>query len=64
MLIVVMMERWSDDSACCVVHDVRLYSVLDTMVIYGEVVCCSVVFRTLIGVYCVQCYVSVRSHLR
>ena len=28
MLIVVMMCKWSDDSACCVVHDVRLYSVL------------------------------------
>ena len=32
MLIVVMMGRWSDDSACSVVHDVRLYSGLDTVV--------------------------------
>ena len=31
MLIVVMMGKWSDDSVCCVVHDVRLYSVLDIM---------------------------------
>ena len=35
-VIVVMMGRWSDDSACLVVHDVRLYSVLDTVVISGE----------------------------
>ena len=31
-------------------HDVRSYSVLDTVVISGDVVCCSVVFGTLIGV--------------
>ena len=34
-----------------VVHDVRLYSVLDTVVISGEDVCCSVVFATLVGVF-------------
>ena len=50
MLIVVMMGKWSDDSACSVVHDVRLYSVLDTVVTCGEYVCCSVVFGTLVGV--------------
>ena len=50
MLIVVMMGRWSDDSACRVVLDVRLYSVLDTVVISGEDVCCIVVFGTLVGV--------------
>ena len=50
MLIVVMMGKWSDDSACWVIHDVRLYSVLDTVVISGEDVCCSVVFGTLVGV--------------
>ena len=33
MLIVVMMGKWSDDSACCVIHDVRLYSVLETVVV-------------------------------
>ena len=42
MLIVVMMGRWSDDYVCLIVHDVRLYSVLDTVVISGEDVCCSV----------------------
>ena len=36
MLIVVMMGKWSDDRACCVVHDIRLYSVLNTVVISGE----------------------------
>ena len=51
MLIVVMMGKWSDDSACCVVHDVRVYSVLDSVMISGEDVCCSVVFRTLVGVF-------------
>ena len=44
MLIMVMMGKWSDDSACSVVHDVRLYSVLDTVVISGVDVCCSVWF--------------------
>ena len=39
----VAMSKWSDDSACCVVHDARLYSMLDTVVISGEYVCCSVV---------------------
>ena len=51
MLIVVIMGKWSDDSACWVVHDVRLYSVLDTVVISGEDVCCSVVFGTLVVVF-------------
>ena len=45
-----MMGTWSDDSACWVVHDVRLYSVLDTVVIYGEDFCCSVVFGALVAV--------------
>ena len=34
-----------------VVHDGRLYSVLATVVISGEDVCCSVVFDTLVGVF-------------
>ena len=51
MLIVVMMGKWSDDSACRVGHDVRLYSVVDTVVISGEGVYCSVVFGTLVGVF-------------
>ena len=45
-----MMSKWSDDSACWVVHNVRLYSVLDTVVISGEDVCCSVMFGTLVVV--------------
>ena len=51
MLVVVMMGKWSDDRVCGVVHDVRLYSVLDTVVISGEYVCCSVVFGTMVGVF-------------
>ena len=51
MLIMLMMGNWSDDSACSVVHDVRLYSVLDIVVISGDDVCCSVVFGTLVGVF-------------
>ena len=50
MLIVVIMGKCSDDSACLVVYDVRLYSVLDTVVISVDDVCCSVVFDTLVGV--------------
>ena len=34
-----------------VVHDVRLYSVLNIVIISGEDVCCSVVFGTLVGVF-------------
>ena len=34
-----------------VVHDVRLYSVLDTVVISGDDVYCSVLFGTLVGVF-------------
>ena len=51
MLIVVMMGKLSDGSVCSVVHNVRLYSVLETLVIYCEDVCCSVVFVTLVGVF-------------
>ena len=51
MLIVVMMVKWSADSACWVVHNGRLYIVLDTVVISGEDVCSSVVFGTLVGVF-------------
>ena len=51
MLIVVRMGKWSDDSACSVVHDVRLYSVLDTVAMSGYDVSCSVVFGTLVGVF-------------
>ena len=32
-------------------YDVRLYSVLDTVVISGDDVYCSVVFGTLVGVF-------------
>ena len=48
MLIVVMLGKWSDDS----VLDVRLYSVLDTVVVSDEYVCCSVVFGTVVAVAC------------
>ena len=43
MLIVVMMEIVRVE---LVVHDVRLY----TVVVYGDDVCCSVVFGTLVCV--------------
>ena len=45
------MGKWFDDSACWVVHEVRLYSVLDTVVISGDDVCCSLVFGILVGVF-------------
>ena len=37
-----------------IVHDVRFYIVLDTVVISGDYVCCSVVFGTLVGVFSVM----------
>ena len=45
MLIVVMMGKWSDDSACRVAHDVRLYSVFVLSVMWSELlmtsaICC------------------------
>ena len=49
MLNVAMIGKWSDDSACRVAHDVRLYSVLDTVMISDNDACCSVVFGTLVG---------------
>ena len=51
MLIVVIMGKWSDDNACSVAHDVRLYSVLDNVVISGDEVCCSLVLDNLGGVF-------------
>ena len=56
MLIMVMMGKWYDDSACRVVHEDQLYSVLDTVVISGEDACCScsVVFGTLVDVFIVM----------
>ena len=43
MLIVVIMGRWSEFSACIVCQVVQLYSVVKIIVIAGEVACCSVV---------------------
>ena len=35
---------------CIVYQVVRLYSVVDIVVMYGDVACCSLVFGTLVGV--------------
>ena len=43
MLIVVIMGKWSGDSACYVVHNAWLYSVLYAVVVSDDDVCCSVV---------------------
>ena len=50
VLIVVIMGRWSEFGACIVCQVVRLYSVVEIVVMAGDVVCCSVVCGTLIGV--------------
>ena len=42
-----IMGRWSEFSVCMVV---RLYSVVEIVVMSGEVACCSVVCGTLVGV--------------
>ena len=43
VLIVVIMGRWSVFSACIVCQVVRLYSVVEIVVMSGEVAFCSVV---------------------
>ena len=50
VLIVVIMGRWSEFSACIVCQVVRLYSVVEIVVMSGEVDCYSVVCGTLVGV--------------
>ena len=50
MLVVVIMGRWSEFSACIVCQVVRLYSVGEIVVMPGEVACWSVVCGTLVGV--------------
>ena len=50
VLIVVIMGRWSEFSACIVCQFVRLYSVVVIVLMSGEVACCSVVCGTLVGV--------------
>ena len=50
VLIVVIIGRWSDFSACIVCQVVRLYSIMEIVVMSGEVACCSVVCGTLVGV--------------
>ena len=46
MLIVVIMSKWSDDSACLS----TMSGCKDTVVTSGDDVCCSVVCGTLVGV--------------
>ena len=50
VLIVVIMGRWSEISACIVCQVVRLYSSVEIVVMSGEVAYCSVVCGTLVGV--------------
>ena len=50
VLIVVIMRRWSEFNTYIVCQVVRLYSVVEIVVMPGEVACCSVVCSTLVGV--------------
>ena len=50
VLIVVIMERWYEFSACIVCQVLLLYSVMKIVVLSGDVACCSVVCGTLVGV--------------
>ena len=50
VLIVVIMGSCSEFSACIVYQVVRLYSVVEIVVMSGGVACCSVVCGTLVGV--------------
>ena len=57
VLIVVIMGKWSEFSACIVYQVVRLYSVVEIVVMSGDMACCSVVCGTLVGasVFSVMC---------
>ena len=57
VLIVVIIGRWSEFSACIVCQIVRLYSVVEIVVMSDEAACCSVVCGTQVGVsvFCVMC---------
>ena len=44
VLIVVIMGRWSEFRACIVCQVVRLYSVVEIVVMFGDVPYCSVVW--------------------
>ena len=50
VLIVVIMGRWSEFSVCIVCQVVRLFSVVEIVVICGEAAFCSVVCGTPVGV--------------
>ena len=50
MLIVVIMGRWSEFSVCVMGKVVQFYSVVEIVVMSGEVACCSVLYNILVGV--------------
>ena len=50
VLIVGIMGRWSVFSECIVCQVVRLYSIVEIVVMSGEVACCSIVCGTLVDV--------------
>ena len=50
VLIVVIMGMWSEFSACIACQVVRLYSVVEIVVMSSEVACYSVVCSTPVGV--------------
>ena len=50
VLIIVIMGRWYEFSACIVCQVVWLYSVVEIVVMSAEVACCSVVCGTLVDV--------------
>ena len=48
VMIDAIMGRWSEFSACIVCQVVRLYRVVEIVVMSDEVACCSVVCGTLV----------------
>ena len=50
VLIFLIMGRLSEFSVCIVCQVVRLYSVVEIVVMSAEVACCSVVCSSLVGV--------------
>ena len=60
LMIVVIMGRCSELSACIVCQVVRFYSVVEIVVMSDEVACCNVVCGTLMGVsvFSIRCVLS------
>ena len=58
VMMIVIIGKWSDVNACFVVHDSRLYDILNTVEISCNAVYCNVAFDTLVDVSMLSVYVE------